>query len=50
MSVAFSVARVERAPSPAAFDFGVDPDLFYATRSQAILPPAGDGGDGTPVT
>ena len=27
MSVAFSVARVERAPPPAAFDVAVDLDL-----------------------
>jgi hypothetical protein len=27
MSVAFSVARVERAPPPAAFDLAVDLDL-----------------------
>jgi hypothetical protein len=50
MSMAFSVARVERAPSPAALDFGVDLELFYATHSQAIFPRAGNRSDGTPVT
>ena len=36
-SISSAFARVERAPSPAALDFGVDLDLFYVTHSQGIF-------------